>query len=474
MTSNRMENPTIDFDPSAEHMLNGIFAPIADEIDAPQLQVTQGAVPRDLSGAYLRNGPNPRFSPIGSYTFPLDGDAMVHGLWFDDGAVRYANRFVRTPVMAAEERAGRALWGGVHSSVRPGADEVGDLAGQSDRDAPFVNVIGHGGRILALAESMPTYELTCDLDTVGPYAYGGVLPHGITAHPRIDPVTGELVVFRYGVDRPYLTWSVVGPDGIGRAEEVIELDASYMIHDCVITERYLVIFVCPVVIDIDGPARGEPALQWRTERGTRIAVIARDGSGMQWFECDAFWVWHFVNAFEEIGGDGATTITVDYPYWTHPGMGIPGGPAGAGMVRARLNLRTGAAAFEQVDDRMAEFPRIDDRLIGRQHRYYHVVGKHVPVLGEWDQVRRYDTVSGEVVVRNTGHRRIGEPIFAPRADSSGGEDDGYVLFYSYDPRTLETDLTVLHAADIAGEPAATIRMPHRVPFGLHGNWFPAD
>ncbi|WP_156448295.1 carotenoid oxygenase family protein [Mycobacterium sp. NAZ190054] len=471
MTSNQMEHPAVDFDPTAEHMLNGIFAPITDEIDAPRLQVIQGEVPPELSGAYLRNGPNPRFTPIGSYTFPLDGDAMVHGLWFNDGEVRYANRFVRTPVMAAEERAGRALWGGLHSTVRPGADEVGDLTDQSDRDAPFVNVIGHGGRILALAESMPTYELTCDLDTVGHYTYGGVLPGGITAHPRIDPITGELVVFRYGIDRPYLTWSVVAADGRARAEQVVELDAPHMIHDCVITERYLVIFICPVVIDLEGPQRGEPALQWRTERGTRIAVIARDGSGTKWFECDAFWVWHFANAFEEAGDDGATTISIDYPYWTHPGMGIPGGPGGAGMARVRLNMTTGAAVFEQVDDRMAEFPRIDDRLIGQRHRYYHVVGKHAPVLGEWDQVRRYDTVTGEVAVRDLDHLRVGEPIFAPGAGQSG-EDGGYLLFYSYDPSTLDTNLTILHAADIAGEPAATIRMPHRVPFGLHGNWIP--
>ena len=208
---------------------------------------------------------------------------------------------------------------------------------------------------------------------------------------------------------------------------------------------------------------------WRPERGTRIAVIARDGSGVHWFDSDAFWVWHFANAYEEEAGDGTTTITVDYPYWTHPGLGLPGGPGQAGMARARIALGHGLVIFEQIDDLMAEFPRIDDRRTGTKHRHVHVVGTDTPNVGEWDQLRRYDTVTGAVTTRHLEARRLGEAIFAANG-SGGGEDDGYLLAYTYDPTDLTTDLLILHAADVAGEPAATLRMPHRVPFGLHGNW----
>jgi carotenoid cleavage dioxygenase-like enzyme len=168
--------------------------------------VTQREVPADLCGAYLRNGPNPRFTPIGSDTFPFDGDAMVHGVWFDGGAVRYANRFVPTSVTAAEMRAGRALW----------------RRQQRHR------------------------------------------PRRVRRRRR----TGR-----------------------------------------------------------GGSPRGAPS------GGTRIAVIARDGSGLHWFDSDAFWVWHFANAYEDIAADGTTTITVDYPSRTHRGMGLPGGPGQAGMAR---------------------------------------------------------------------------------------------------------------------------------------------
>jgi carotenoid cleavage dioxygenase len=139
------------------------------------------------------------------------------------------------------------------------------------------------------------------------------------------------------------------------------------------------------------------------------------------------------------------------------------------MARARLALGSGVVTFEQLDALMAEFPRIDDRRIGRKHRYFHVVGKHAPIVGEWDHLRRYDTVTGSITTRDLGARRLGEAIFAP-GGSGTGEDDGYLLVYTYDPAALTTDLLILHAGDVAGEPAATLRMPHRVPFGLHGNW----
>ena len=145
-----MAEPIVDLATNAH--LQGIFAPVATEVDAAAVRVVQGKVPTDLAGLYLRNGPNPRFPPIGSYTYPIDGDGMVHGLWFEDGAVRYRNRFVETPGLRAEEHAQRALWPGLMTFDPPGADVVGpELAGQF-KDLPDINVLHHAGRYLALAE----------------------------------------------------------------------------------------------------------------------------------------------------------------------------------------------------------------------------------------------------------------------------------------------------------------------------------
>lgn len=147
------------FDPTRVAHLSGRYAPVTEEVDEVGLAVT-GELPDDLDGLYLRNGPNPRFSPIGSYLYPIDGDGMLHGVWISQGAARYRNRFVRTPAVLAEERAGRALWGGLESMIVPGEAEVGpDLAG-TFRDLPDINVVRHGGRLLALAESGCPFRLT--------------------------------------------------------------------------------------------------------------------------------------------------------------------------------------------------------------------------------------------------------------------------------------------------------------------------
>lgn len=198
------------FDPTRVPHLSGRFAPVTDEVDEADLRV-EGALPADLDGLYLRNGPNPRFSPIGSYLYPLDGDGMVHGVWMSGGRARYRNRFVRTPALRAEERAVRALWGGLESMISPGPGEVGAELAYTLRDMPDINVVRHAGRLLALAEAACPFRLSRELDTMGPETFGGRLSAGITAHPKIDPATGEMAVFTYAFELPFFTWSMIGP-----------------------------------------------------------------------------------------------------------------------------------------------------------------------------------------------------------------------------------------------------------------------
>lgn len=470
-----MPSVSSEVDVAATPALNGILAPVTDEIDAP-LEVVEGELPAELHGAYLRNGPNPRFTPIGSYTYPLDGDGMVHGIWFEGGRAHYRNRFVRTPALEAEEKAGRALWPGVMTGEVPGADEVGPELAGTERDLVDIHVVRHAGRLLALAEGARPFELTDDLATVGPHDFGGGLPDGLCAHPKIDPVTGEMVVFRYGfAAEPWLTWAVVAPDGtMAVPETTVEVAGPMMIHDCAITASHLVLFVCPLRFDFDAVMRGESLLQWEPRRGTEILAIARDGGAVTRFETDAFWVWHVANAFDDTSG-GGRRIVVDYPVWSHPGMGLVTAPATGGVIRATLDLDNGTATFEQADDQLAEFPRIDDRAIGGRHRWFHVAAKDpdhpTDGAGEWNRLLRYDLDRGKVQELRGGERRFGEAVFVPRRPEAPA-DDGYLLTYEYQRGATTTDLLVLDGTDITEPPVARLRVPHRVPFGLHGSWLP--
>lgn len=455
-----------NFDPHSSPFLAGVFAPTQSELDETPLEIVSGAIPADLLGTYYRNGPNARFAPIGSYTYPLDGDGMVHAVRFRSGRASYWNRYVRTASMAAEERAGRALWGGVMTPIMPSAELVApELAGQY-KDLPDVNVMHHAGRLLALAESARPFELTEALDTIGPCYFDGKLPKGITAHPKLDHATGELIVFRYDMVAPFLTWAIIGRDGrVTHAEEPIATDGPFMIHDFVITRNYLVLFVCPARFDFNNPQ----ILSWEPQHGTRIAVIARDGSApVRWIQTEAFWVWHFANAFEETDAAGNVSVLVDYPQWNR----LPLGGAEdkqAGITRARLNPQAGTARFETIDDRATEFPRIDDRLVGQRNRFFHALSKDSSSEGRgmWNVLRRFDRQSGNFAERSFGQIHVNEAIFAPAADSQD-ESDGYLMTYAFDGEV--TRLFVLRASDIAAEPVAVLRLPQRVPSGLHGCW----
>ncbi|MGZ4710624.1 MAG: carotenoid oxygenase family protein [Acidimicrobiales bacterium] len=463
--------PPPPVDPATVPALSGVFAAVTDERDAADLAV-EGDLPEGLAGAYLRNGPNPLYPPLGSYTYPLDGDGMIHGLWFEDGRVRYRNRIVWTPQLRAERAAGKALWAGLRTPYLPGPDLVPAELADDYKPLPDINIVRHGGRYLALAEVDPPVEVTPDLDTVGSYDFGGVIP-GMCAHPRIDPATGEMVLFRYDIEEPYLTWSSVAPDGsVSVAPQVIPLDGAFMIHDFTITPSSLVLFVGPLQFDFDAMFSGGDMLAWKPELGLRIAIVDRTGSGaVRWIETEPFWVWHFANAFERVSDAGATEIVVDFTRWSRPGFGA-GPPITGAISRAVIDAGAGTVEIEDLSDESAEFSRIDDRLIGRPHRHFVATTKtgDLPV-GEQNTLVRVDTATGSLERWVSGPSVFDEVIFVP---APGGEpEQGYYVTFRTDRTTLTSDFVVLDADDIAAGPIARIPLPFRVPTGLHGNWFPS-
>lgn len=458
-------------DPTSNPYLSGRFAPVHHETTADDLAV-EGDLPADLVGAYIRNGPNPKFTPLGSYTFPMEGDGMLHSVWLEGGRARYRNRWVETAGLRAEERAGKALFGGI---MTPAFVDPKLLGPDPDPGWPikldaFINIVRIGGRYLALEEGTPPYEVTAELETVGRHDFDGGLPAGMCAHPKVDPATGETVVFRYDVEAPFLTWAVIGADGtVTRPATTVDgVDVGFMIHDCAITERYLVLIIGPAIFDLESMAAGGPMMKWEAERGTRIALVPRDGSAVQWLDAEASWVWHIANAYDD--GD---TVVVDHPRWSTLSFLLPNMPSVGTYVRRVLDPKAGTATTTVVHDGPSEFPRIDDRLAGRKHRYV-VVGASSGksgTKGEHDVVCRLDLETGEWVTHDAG-AAIGEVAFAPRP---GGTDelDGWYLTFATPFDRDHSALYVWDAADFPGPPRARVRTPQRVPNGLHGNWFPA-
>lgn len=451
--------------------LTGVYAPVSTERDVSDLPVT-GQLPDGLAGMFLRNGPNPMFEPKGRYHI-FDGDGMLHGLTLDgSGGAGYRNRWVRTDGLAAEQRVGRAIYGGMANGDFPSPEET--AGGPPMKNVANTNVVRHAGRILCLWEAGLPTEVTPDLETVGPMDFGGALAGAFTAHPKLDPATGEMLAFGYSGFAPYLQYHVVGADGTLVRTVDIDLPAPVMMHDFAITEQHAVFLDAPAVFDFEAYAQGGPMLTWKPENGTRFGVLDRDGDGtdVMWLETDPCYVFHFMNAFTAGG-----KIVVDACRLPRMDIGLEreDGIADATpwLHRFTMDLATRSVSYEQISELPGDFPRVPAAMEGRQHRfgYYATFSSGAPELGDFDAVTKVDLANGTAATHCYGPDVVaGEAVFAPDPLGSGAEDDGWLLNFVTDRTTMTSELVVLAAADLSE--VARVHLPQRVPFGFHGNWLP--
>lgn len=475
-------------------MLSGLWAPWPMEGEVHDLTVI-GEIPADLRGTLYRNGPNPQFAPRGDYHF-FGGDGMIHAFEVEGGKCHYRNRWVRTPKFELERDAGEALWSGFGGTAESDPRTQGVAGGPSN-----TNIIWHAGRLLSLVEGgLPPMQLDpVTLQTLGPWNFEGGLrqpidpelaevlgidaPDGMvdgsfTAHPKIDPESGELLAFGYSAMPPYLTYRVIGRDGSHVRNEVIESPYPSMIHDFITTREHVIFPIFPATLRPERIEQGESVLGWEPDLGTQVGVMPRDGGNddVVWFSTDPCYVFHPLNAHTE--GRRVICEMVQYPRVPVGGAGSDVEFVGAHLVRWTLDLDGGSLKQEPLDDRICEFPRLDERFAGLSYRYGFAAGagsapSSLPLLGT-NAVLRYDLQGGSCAVHDLGaDDATGEPIFVPRCEDAG-EGDGYLLSVVYRSRENRSDLLVLDAQDLAGAPLATVKLPHRVPGGFHGNWRPAD
>ncbi len=457
--------------PHANPFLGGNKWPIDDELDVPDLPVT-GQLPAGLRGDFLRNGPNPVVEPGARYHL-FDGDGMIHAVRFEDGRARYRNRWVRTPGFELERAAGRAMFGGMTDLA--GTDPEAMAAVGPMKNVANTHVVTHAGKVLALWEAGGPFELTRDADTVGAYDFCGRLAGAMTAHPKVDPVTGEMLFFGYSPLPPYLRYHVVDAQGQLVRSVDIDLPQPVMMHDFAITERYAVFLDAPAVFDLAAGMAGEPFVQWRPDAGCRVGVLPRDASTaeVRWFEVEPGYVFHFMNAFEDgdkVHLDGCRQPALNMAQTPEERAT----PARTALTRFTVDFETGRAGTTTLDDRFGDFPRVADAVVGRANRYGYIafVADSTDDFGDFDAVAKYDHRAGVAsqYVYGPG-RTTGEVVFAADPDGSG-EDDGWLLSFVHDATTDLSDLVVLDARDPAAGPVAAVHMPRRVPFGFHGSWMP--
>jgi len=456
--------------------LRGNLAPVGDELDAERCAVT-GEIPERLRGSFVRNGPNPMFEPLGSYHM-FDGDGMLHGITFDDDGVSYRNRWIRSRGLSAEMTHGGGIYPGLGAVLDfPDRALTGD-AGPVKNPAN-THIIRHAGRYLALWEGGLPTEVSGSLETIGEYDFDGRLEGSMTAHPRLDPRTGEMCFFAYSLFAPFLRYYVVDADGGLVHSVAIDLPAPVMMHDFVITEEHAVFLDSPIVFNMESLGEG-PMVSWRPENGTRIGVMPRMGSAedLTWYEIDPGHVQHFWNGWangDRIEFSGSRFDAPDFGIDPHAPLDqSTASPVGGRPTRYWVDLATGTAGSEQFDDLMGDFNRINDDYNGVRTRYLYMaafVSDGRPI-GDFDTIVKYDERTGvrtEWFAGKSAH--VGESVFAPDPDGRS-EDDGWLVNAVYDDARDATEVVVLDARDVAHGPVARVQLPRRIPFGFHANWFP--
>ncbi|MFJ4290735.1 carotenoid oxygenase family protein [Cupriavidus sp. NPDC089707] len=452
--------------------LAGNFAPILMECDAHDLPVS-GELPRALRGTLYRNGPNPQHAPRDDRYHWFIGDGMVHAFHIEDGRVRYGNRWVRTNKFERERAAGRALFG---SWGNPATTDA-SVQGQEDGVAN-THIVWHANRLLALEEAdLPVEMDPHSLATRGNCTFGGELAGAFTAHPKIDPVTGEMVFFAYAATGPFtptMRFGVV--DGDGRLVRLEHFEAPYasMVHDFMVTQQHVLFPVMPLTGSMARAMRGEPAYAWEPQMGTHVGIMPRGGSvaQMRWFRGEACYVFHVMNAWDD--GGRIVADVMEYPRAPLFGSGAEGPDNRARLCRWTFDLGGNTDTFTRarIDDMPGEFPRIDERFATLPYRHGYFASRQHDASGPGT----YDTLVHLDLQTGARHRHalpagdlVSEPVFVPRAPDSA-EGDGWLLATVYRGGEHRSDLAVYDATAIEAGPVALVHLSHRVPFGFHGSW----
>jgi 8'-apo-carotenoid 13,14-cleaving dioxygenase len=438
--------------------LTGPHEPMTQEMTLETLPVT-GTIPHELNGRYLRIGPNPMAADPANYHW-FTGDGMVHGVRIKHGnALWYKNRWLRSN--AVSHLLGEAPAPGPRSALF---------------DTANTNVVSHAGKIYGLVEAgaYPVH-LDTDLNTIAHDPFGGTLSNGFSAHPHLDLETGELHAVCYKGDVTDTVWhTVVDAKGNVRREEPVRVQHGPLIHDCMITASYVIILDLPVTFSMKRLIAGHRfPYAWNPDHQARVGLLPREGTDADiiWCKVDPCAVFHPANAFETPDGKVIMDVCAHDTMFASSMVG----PDSKTCPFERWTIDEVARTVDRavIDPEPQEFPRPDERFIGKPYRYAYTTGLSMDELASHQadtRLFRHDHANGSRQVHDFGAgRNPGEFVFVPRRDTAP-EGDGWLMGLVINMADDTTDYVILDAMDFEGPPVAIVHIPHRIPPGFHGNW----
>jgi carotenoid cleavage dioxygenase-like enzyme len=459
-------------------LYTGWGEPMRTECTLEGLELIEGAIPEGLEGTLYRNGADRQYPSGRTDDIFIDGEGMFHMFRFHDGQVDYRCRWVHTERFKLQEAAKRSLFGRYRNRYTNDAAAEGAHMGTGNTTAMF-----HAGKLYALKEDDLPYELDPDtLETRGQDDFGGQFKaETFTAHPKVDPITNELLAFSYqakGDATKDVAFYLFDKDRKLINEIWFEAPYAACVHDFAITDEWIVFPFFPLITDLDVVKQGGPYYQWHPDEQVHVALVPRYGNadGIRWFKGPAASAGHMMNAVHE-----GSKVHLDlcfyqgncFPFFTTP-AGETTAPVPPVLTRLTFDLEANDDGYTQQPLLRVpcEMPRTDDRYQGRPYRYGFVI-----VYRSSDgssAIGRIDHATGELSSWAPGPGdSVQECQFVPRSPDAP-EGDGWLILPVSRVSKNRSDLAILDAQNVAAGPVALLKLPIKVRSTFHGTWVPAE
>ena len=454
------------------------------EMDLRDCEV-EGDLPAELDGVFYRVGPDPQYPKPAPYVgdIPFDGEGHVSMFRIKGGHVDYRTRYAKNQRWKAQAEARRSLFGMYRN---PFTDDP-SVEGLS-RGTANTQLFVHHGKLLVFKEDSPPVVMDpLTLETVDDYyTFGGKLESRThTAHPKIDPETGEYIAFGYeagGLLSRDVNVLSATPQGDINWSVTVQAPYAGMMHDFYVTQRHVVLYLVNMVSDMDRIRAGGVHFSYDETAPCYLGVFRRGGDGrdIRWFKGPNMFCTHFMGGWSD--GD-KVTVDMDggegnqFPFFPSLHGGFDATKAIGRLRRFTVDLSSRSNDHYQSE---VIFPQLTG-VLSRQDDRFHTIpyrwgfmGGAMPAGADPRAAERgwavIDHSTGNSRILSVPGYRLAEMTFVPRRKDAP-EGDGYLIgIGDSEAEGGRSDLVLFDLANPDNVPIARVRMPFKCVGQVHGFW----